>query len=297
MTRLMRNVIVSVIFLCAAAIGAGKYSGWFQASTEANIAAASTAPAASGVTVSFIDVGQGDSELIQTPDGNVLIDSGDYNARDALMKYLKSAGVTGFECVVATHPHSDHISNIWAVLDAYPVKRVIMPDVTDTTETFKKLLTTISQKKTPVTKAAAGDEFSVGGARFTILAPNSKTYTDMNDYSVVLRMQYGATSFLFTGDAQTLSEGEMLKNGCDLSADVLKVGHHGSATNSGKTFVKAVSPQIAVISCGENNVYGFPKKSTLNTLGKSGAKLYRTDLNGTIVVTSDGKALKAVTSK
>jgi len=297
LTRLMRNIIVSVAVLVAVIVFAGKYTGMIQPTEAAGGVPAASAPAGSGVVVSFIDVGQGDSELIQTPGGNVLIDSGDYFARDALLQYLKKAGVKDFEYVVATHPHSDHISNIYAVLDAYPVKHVLMPDVTDTTATFKQMLTKIAQKKIPVTKAVSGAAFSVGGADFTVLAPNSKTYTDMNNYSAVLKMQYGSTSFLFEADAQSLSENEMLKKGYDLKADVLKVGHHGSSTSSGKAFIKAVSPQIAVISCGANNVYGFPKKTSLNTLNKAGAKLYRTDLNGTITITSDGKTLKAVASK
>jgi competence protein ComEC len=248
-------------------------------------------PMGGSVTVHFIDVGQGDATLIQTGEGSVLIDGGDRQAGAAVVQYLKDANVGRLAYVIATHPHSDHIGGLINVFGAFEAGAVIMPKVAHSTVTFERFLEAIEKNNIPLQEPAAGQTFTLGGAVFAIVAPNEKDYRNLNNYSVSLRMHYGGTSFLFTADAEKESEHEMLENKRGLSAQVLHVGHHGSATSTTQAFLDAVSPEIAVISVGKGNSFGHPHGEVIKRLENAGAAIYRTDLHGTIIMSTDGRSL------
>jgi len=242
--------------------------------------------------VHFIDVGQADCILIKQGSAAMLIDAGNNADASAVVAYLRGAGITRLVTVIGTHPHEDHIGGLDAVLLAFPAGSVIMPKVAHTTKTFEDVLDAIEAKGLSVTAPVPGRRFGVGDARCTVLAPRSAAYDDLNDYSVVVRLTFGDTAFLFTGDAGAESENEMLSGGLPLGADVLKVGHHGSRTSSTAAFLRAVSPSAAVISAGTDNDYGHPAPETLARLRDAGARVYRTDLSGTIVAYSDGQTVR-----
>ncbi len=241
----------------------------------------------------FIDVGQGDAALIRTAAGDVLIDAGDNAAEDDLKAYLDKCGVDDLEYVIFTHPDSDHIAGGDVVLENYEVKRVIRPDYDYDSKTYEKLDTLIREEKAEDIRAEVGEIFKVGEVKFTVLAPIGEKYSGNNNYSVVVRVDYGETSILYTGDAETKSEDEMLdqygsRDGGMLDCDILKVGHHGSETSSGVQFIDAVSPAFAIISCGENNKHGHPDSVIVDRLEDAKANILRTDREGSIVFTSDG---------
>lgn len=242
--------------------------------------------------VHFIDVGQADSILIKTSDGHsMLIDAGN-NADDELVySYLKNEGVKILDVVVGTHPHEDHIGGLDTVINNFNVNKVYMPKASNTTKTYEDVLLAIKNKGLKVTNPVVGSTFSLGDAKFTILAPNSSNYNELNNYSIVLKMEYGSTSFLFTGDAEDISEEEMINKGYDLSVDLLKVAHHGSESSTTESFLKAVSPKYAVIMVGKDNSYGHPHKKVLTRLKNHNIEVYRTDESGTIIATTDGNSV------
>lgn len=240
--------------------------------------------------VSYIDVGQADSILIQIPNGkNVLIDAGNNGDATTIVNYLKAQNISRLDYVIATHSHEDHIGSMDTVIKTFDIGQVVMPKESSNTKTFRDLLTAISSKNLKPIEAKAGVKLDFGSeVSAELLAPNSTGYKDINDYSAVLRLVYGKNIFLFTGDAEAQSESEMLPLGSQLKADVLKVGHHGSRTSSSAAFLKLVSPKYAVISVGKGNSYGHPTQEALSRLSGIGATIYRTDESGTIVCESDG---------
>lgn len=241
--------------------------------------------------VHFIDVGQGDAILVEADNAAMLIDAGESNKSSVVTKYLDSQHITKLDYVIGTHPHSDHIGGLNTVLNTYEINKVLLPDVIHTTKTYENVLDTIEKRNLSVTKAQVGNLYYLGSASFTILAPNSDNYEDMNNYSIVIRLKYGDSTFLLTGDAEALSEKEMLSSGMDLSADVLKLGHHGSAYSSCEDFLDAVKPSYAVISLGKDNEYGHPHQRTLRSIHDRNIKLYRTDLQGSIIFNTNGKTI------
>ncbi len=247
--------------------------------------------ASADVTVHFIDVGQGDAELVLLPGGKtLLIDAGDNGQEDRLLSYLRSAGIVRIDYLVGTHPHADHIGGMQEVINAFPVGKIFMPKVTHTSKTYLNLLKAIDEKGLSIETARQGKLlFDENSVRAEFLAPCSDTYEDLNNYSAVIRLAYKDTSFLFTGDAEALSENEMLSANVNLQANVLKTGHHGSSTSTSQNFLKAVSPSFAVISCGKGNSYGHPHEEILKKLEKAGVQVFRTDEMGTIIIETDGK--------
>jgi len=241
--------------------------------------------------VHFIDVGQGDAVLIQTAGGNMLIDGGDNGLGEQVLAYLRANGVFHLDYVVATHPHADHIGGLIDVLAQVPVGTLIMPPVAHTTRTFERFLDAIENNNILVREPVAGSVFAMGEGIFTIIAPNSSGYANLNNYSVSLRFDFGATSFIFTGDAERISENEMVAAGHNLNADVLRIGHHGSNTSTTQGFLDAVSPRIAVINVGVGNIHGHPHNAVIERLNATNIRIYRTDFHGNIVIVSDGASL------
>jgi len=243
--------------------------------------------------VFYLDVGQGDSTLIRTPKGqNILIDGGDNHKGDEVVDYLKQLGVKSLDAIIATHPDADHIGGLDTVIDAIPTKSVYAPRVSHTTNTYKDFLLAVKNSGLKIKTAKAGLTLPLEGVTAEFIAPVADYGKDLNAWSAVLRVQYGNTSFLFTGDAETKSETDMLKRPDLLNADVLKVGHHGSDTSTSLKFLNAVNPKYAVISAGKDNKYGHPKSAIVNRLKKSKVTIYRTDTQGTITAISDGKNIK-----
>lgn len=245
--------------------------------------------------VHFIDVGQGDATLIKNDSYTMLIDAGDRNYSDFLVDYLKSQDVDRIDYIIATHPHADHIGGLSLVIENFEIGKIIMPKVSHNTRTFENLLLTIQENNLRVTSPKVGDIYNLGSSDFVIIAPSSDEYNNLNDYSVGIKLNHGNHAFVFTGDAEETSEREIVKLGLDLNSNVLKVPHHGSRTSSTLEFVEAVNPDIAVFSLGLNNRYGHPHDEILQRYQNT--DIYRTDLNGTIVILSDGDLISVKTEK
>ncbi|MCL1848404.1 MAG: MBL fold metallo-hydrolase [Clostridiales bacterium] len=240
----------------------------------------------------FFDVGQADCILLRTGGHNMLIDAGNTGQDRLILGYLAEHEVDALDYLVATHPHADHIGAMASVVNTMgSIGEVIMPDVVHTTKTYENLLIAIEDKNIPLTMAKPGDEYTLGDASILVLAPVSVSGSDLNEVSVVLRVTFGDTVFLFTGDAGTKSENAQIASGLPLQADVLKVGHHGSRTSSTQNYLDAVRPRYAVISCGTGNTYGHPHIEAMARLTASGAAIYRTDESGTVMIASDGKEI------
>ncbi len=239
--------------------------------------------------VDFIDVGQGDSILIRQGEHAMLIDGGTSECKDDLLSFLASEGVQKFDYIIGTHPHEDHIGSLDDVVYTYDFDTFLFPKVTTTTKTFENLVSAVSSKGKKFTTPLSGTEYSLGEATFKILAPSSDSYQSLNNYSIVIKLTYGNNSFMFTGDAESLSETEILNSFDDISADVLKLGHHGSTTSTSMKFLNAVSPRYAVVSVGKDNSYNHPTKTTMDKIENLGIPLYRTDEQGTIECISNGE--------
>lgn len=249
-----------------------------------------------------IDIGQGDSILIKTLAGNILIDTGDKSSanEEALRSYLKKQGVAEIEYMILTHMDADHIGSADMVLGEFEVKRVIMPNLDEsdvpTTAVFEEMIAALEASvNTEVIEAVSGTVYTIGELTMKILAPNDDDYPngDRNNYSVATRFDFGATSFLLTGDAEKLSEEQMLAAypAEVLDCDFFKAAHHGSSGANTKAFLAAVTPKIVAVSCGEGNKYGHPHAEALGRFDAAGATVYRTDLEGTLVFVSDGSTI------
>lgn len=245
----------------------------------------------------FVDVGQGDCTLIRTTESVILIDAGEAGTADTVVDFLKEKGITKIDCCIATHPHSDHIGALFRVFEEFEVDTVLLPNIPDdlipVTVTYEKFLEGL-ERVNNIIPVAAGDDFDFGKLSVEILGP-VKDYDDLNHMSVVSKVSFGKTSVMLTGDTETPAEEDMLKNASvDYSADILKVGHHGSKTSTSKKWLNAVDPQYAVISCGLDNDYGHPHKVIVNRLEEYGVEYYRTDLLGNISFKSDGQQITII---
>ena len=245
------------------------------------------APPTGNLEVHFIDVGQGDSILIKAHEKTILIDGG--GRGNTVVNYLRNQGVTSLDIVIGTHPHADHIGGLINVMDAIPVKEVIDPGVAHTTITFEDYLDVIDAKDIIFTEGRAGMTRDLGGgAELEIIHPVSPSSNHLNNASIVARVTFGQISFLFTGDAESEAESEMLGRDYILNSTILKVGHHGSSTSTTQAFLDAVNPEVAIIMCGRDNQYGHPHEEILSKLTSAGIDIYRTDIHGTVVITTDG---------
>ncbi|MGM9585471.1 MAG: MBL fold metallo-hydrolase [Faecousia sp.] len=251
----------------------------------------SVVPAGDGLTVWFLDVGQADCALLECGGEYLLIDGGNRDDSQLVVSFLEQQGVQELSAVLCTHAHEDHVGGLPAVLAVYPTKAVYAPTKTYSSKIFDKFVYYTDQQGLEITIPAPGDQFSLGEAVVTVLGP-VKAYAQTNDTSVVLRVDYGATNFLFTGDMETDAENDMLdywEGNTDWQTDVLKVGHHGSNTSTGYRFLNAVSPAYGVISVGKDNDYGHPHAEPLSRLKQAGVTILRTDELGTVQAVSDGK--------
>ncbi len=249
------------------------------------------------LTAHYLDVGQGDSIFIELPnDETMLIDSGENYHGASIIEYIEDCGHDKIDYLVGTHPHSDHIGSMAYIVRNFNIGSVYLPNASTNTYTYEKLLEAVKKKGLKIKTGKSGVNIlsdTEDNLDINILAPvSTKDVKNLNNTSVVLKIQYGNTGFLFTGDAET-AELKTIKG--DISADVLKVGHHGSDTSTPQNFLDTVNPKIAVISCGENNDYGHPHQTTLKRLENKGCEIYRTDLEHTIAVTSDGENLDVQT--
>lgn len=248
------------------------------------------------LTVCYIDVGQGDSIFLSAGGKNMLIDCGESEETDGVIRFLEEKRVEKLDYIVATHPHSDHMGGMYKIIDKFKIGEVIIPHLADkdvpTTRYYQKFLDSCDSEDVSLSEAKVGDFIQLGDARIEIIAPCSRSYDNANNYSVGLFLTHGENTFIFTGDAEALAEKEMVKSGCLRHADVYKAGHHGSDTSSCFEFMEIISPDYAVISCGEGNSYGHPNKKALKAISKYTDKIYRTDINGTVIIVSDGKNLE-----
>jgi len=249
---------------------------------------------ANPLRVHFIDVGQGDSTLVQCPDGStVLIDGGPMGAYPQLVGYLKEAGVEKIDLLIATHPDGDHIGGLLKVLETFPVVTVLDSGKEHTTLTYQRYMEAVKGlPDTGFKLGRAGDRYAFGGVDLLVIHPGPNLPANNNDSSIVVRLTYGDVSFLFTGDAEEKAEAEILSRGYPVRSTVLKVGHHGSKSSTSTRFLSAVSPQSAVISCGESNRWGHPTQEVMRSLKQRRIEIYRTDLQGTILMLSDGKEIR-----
>lgn len=248
--------------------------------------------------IHFIDVGQADSILIKSNEEAMLIDAGNNDDADLIKSYLKKQNIKELKYVIGTHPHEDHIGSLDVVINNFDIKDVIMPRKATTTKTFEDVLVAIENKNLSITAPKVGDKYQIGDAEFIILSPVKEDYGDnLNNYSVSILLVHGENKFIFTGDAEKEVEEDILTTKIDIDADLMKMGHHGSTTSNSEKFLNEISPEIAVITCGVDNSYGHPHREILDTLNKRNVEIYRTDLQGNIIVTSDGKTIEVKTEK
>lgn len=242
----------------------------------------------------YIDVGQADSILIQNENEFMLIDAGNNNDGPLLVKYFQSLNIKDFKYVVGTHPHEDHIGGLDDIITNFNIGTIYIPDAITTTKTFEDLLNSIEKKNMAFIVPKIDSTFNLGKANVKVIYTGTDT-KDLNNTSIVLKMSFGSTTYLFTGDATSTTEKKILNK--DISADVLKVGHHGSNYSSTDKFLNKVNPKYAIISVGKNNIYSHPATKTIDKLNKLNIKIYRTDELGTIILTSDGKNIDITNEK
>ncbi len=249
-----------------------------------------------GLTVHFIDVGQADCALLQCGGQNMLIDGGNVEDSSLVVSYLQGQGVDDLDYVVCTHAHEDHVGGLSGPLNVCTVGQVFAPVTQYDSKAFSNFVKYTEQQGLELTVPQVDSSFALGGAQVTVLGPR-KEYDDTNNTSLVLRVEYGETVFLFTGDMESTAEKDLLEAGCDLDATVLKVGHHGSSTSSSYVFLREVMPQYAVISVGQDNSYGHPHEEVMSRLYDAQVTVYRTDEQGTVVAFSDGETVQFTTEK
>ncbi len=250
----------------------------------------SSAADAEQMEVHFIDVGQGDATLIKCGEHAMLVDTADASKGTAIQNYLKKQGIQKLDYLILTHPDADHIGGAPVIITKLEIDKVFVSNFEKDNKTYQKLIQALDNKRLKAVTPKVGAEYLLGTAKITILAPD-REYDNPNDASVCFLIQNGENRFLFTGDAEEKAQEELLSGKPDLSADVYHAGHHGSRTSTTEEFLEAVKPTYAVISCGEGNSYGHPHAQTLNLFRTNGISVFRTDEQGSIVATSDGKEI------
>ena len=238
--------------------------------------------------VYFIDVGQADAIMIKENDKYALIDAGNNNDGNLLVDYFKKSGITDFEYVFGTHPHEDHIGGMDDIIDNFNIDNFYMPNAITTTKTFEDVLDALDEKNVELNTPTIGEKFNLGNAIFEVMYVGEDD-NDLNNTSIVLKLTYGNNKYLFMGDATDSVEKDIIND--DIEADVIKIGHHGSKYSSTAEFIKKVNPEYAIISVGQNNSYDHPSTSTIDLLESNNIQIYRTDVDGTIISSSDGNTI------
>ena len=254
-------------------------------------------PENSNFEVHFIDVGQADSALIECDGETMMIDGGNVADSNVVAAYLKKEDVTELNYVVCSHAHEDHVGGLSGALSVTKADNIYAPKTETNTKAYKNFKKKAEEQNVEIKHPNIGDEIQLGSSTVEFLGPVDENGKDLNSTSIVLKITYGNTSFLFTGDAESDEEEEILNSGADLKSTVLKVGHHGSRTSTSYPFLREVMPQYAVISVEKGNSYGHPNEETLSKLSDAGVEVYRTDESGEIVMTSDGNNISITTSK
>lgn len=284
--KALRPFLVPV-FLILAVVFYRPLNGLF---TETSTSTVRTAPTdGKELTVSYLDVGQGDATLISKGDFHMLIDAGNNQKGEAVVHALQKQKVTKLDILVGTHPDSDHIGGVDDVLSVIPAELVYMPQEKKQTKTYQDVRRVLEETGKKAQMPEIGREYTYeGNVRLRFLSPSRK-HSDSNDNSLVVQLAYGKNRFLFMGDAEEVVEEELLQKGVDLECDVLKLGHHGSDTATGERFLQKVNPVYGIISAGKNNPYGHPHAQVLARLEEEDVQVYRTDTMGTITAKSDGE--------
>lgn len=250
------------------------------------------------LTVHYIDVGQGGSQLIIGSTGKtILIDAGNNDKENVVVQYLKKENVKKIDIVIGTHPDADHSGGLDAVIRNFEIGKVYLPKVQSNTKTFESVLAEIAKKGLKVTTAKAGLKLDWEPDSTVEMVAPIGNYQDANDMSAVVHLKFGNNSFLFTGDAEAESETDLLHSQVELNSDVLLVGHHGSKTSTSQAFLDKVNPSYAVIQSGKGNKYGHPTDLVLKRLEEKGIKIYRNDEQGNIIFTSNGKEISVSTNE
>lgn len=291
-----KSIITSIVFFVAIiAVVLGRFNKDFETAEKPGVTAE-----AYTYSVHFIDVGQGSSTLLKSENSGILIDAGEREYGSRVVDYLKSNGIEKLDYVVATHPHTDHIGGLQAVLEAFPVDNIIMPKLssenTPTTKTYESLLETIINKKIKVIPAKFGKEYTVGKITLEIFGPIEQS-GDLNNMSVICKASVNSTTVLLSGDAEKKEMKSVMNKNPDLSCDVMLMGHHGSRSSLEKSYLRSADPGIGIISCGLDNSYGHPHEETIKYLENNNIKFFRTDKVGTIVLNCYDNGYKVSTEK
>ena len=254
-------------------------------------------PENSNFEAHFIDVGQADSALIECDGETMMIDGGNVADSNVVAAYLKKEDVTELNYVVCSHAHEDHVGGLSGALSVTKADNIYAPKTEANTKAYKNFEKKAEEQNVEIKHPNVGDEIQLGSSTVEFLGPVDENGKDLNSTSIVLKITYGNTSFLFTGDAESDEEEEILNSGADLKSTVLKVGHHGSRSSTSYPIFREVMPQYDVISVEKGNSYGHPNEETLSKLSDAGVEVYRTDESGDIVMTSDGNSISITTSK
>lgn len=252
-------------------------------------------PLENTMEVHYINVGQGDSILVRVNNKNMLIDSGPKDNRQNLLNYLNSLNINTIDYLIATHPHEDHIGSMNAIIKKYTVNKFFSPKVSTSSKTFELMIESLKNNSMKINILNTNtNSLDLGeNTKITVLSPlEDENFDNLNNYSAMIKIEYGETSFLFTGDCENLIESNVLsRNKTLLKSDVLKLGHHGSSTSSSEEFLCAVNPSLGIITSGKDNSFGHPHLETLNLLKKYNIKFYNTAYDNTIILISDGNKI------
>lgn len=289
-------VIAVLVFTMTFLAGCGKSAGKATGQSQSNQSQQSSV-----LTVKVLDIGQGDSILIRVAGQTVLVDTGDIEHREKMVAYIKKEGITTIDKVIITHPHADHLGGMPGILENFKVGQIYDSGKTGTTALYRQYMSAVNKKNIPFTKVTPGSEIIIADTiKLKIFAPDKSLLSDdeVNNSSIVAKLTYNKFSMLLTGDAEKASEEIMLKQyGSELKSNVLKSGHHGSNTSSSSKFLKAVGAESVVISLGAGNDYHHPHPSTLKKYEQEKLKVYRTDQDGTVTITSDGNSYNITKEK